>query len=117
MKTPSYLGQSTLNFDCITNATAANYDPLLEFKTCYQDKHVLKFKLVEGFVQEMIINNDGSDDEIKPQQRMNNSELEISDFKTIRSERFVRMPPEPGVVPDTNFDTLWSMVITLEPTV
>lgn len=26
------------------------------------------------------------------------------------------MPPEPGVIPDTNFDTLWSMVITLEPT-
>ena len=27
------------------------------------------------------------------------------------------MPPEPGVIPDTNFDTLWSMVMTLEPTV
>lgn len=48
---------------------------------------------------------------------MNNSELEISDFRTISSERYVRMPPEPGVIPDTNFDTLWSMVITLESTV
>ena len=27
------------------------------------------------------------------------------------------MPPEPGVQPDTNFDTIWSMVITLEPMV
>jgi len=62
------------------------------------------------------MNSDG-DDEVMPQQRTNNSELEISDFKTISSERYVRMPPEPGVIPDTNFDTLWSMVITLEPTV
>ena len=26
------------------------------------------------------------------------------------------MPGEPGAIPDTKFDTIWSMVITLEPT-
>lgn len=70
VKTPQYMGQSTLDFDCIIKATTNDYDPLLEFKSCQQNKHVLTFKLVEGFVQELIFNKDG-DDEVKPQIRTN----------------------------------------------
>lgn len=77
---------------------------------------MLKFKLIEDFVQEIMVNETG-EDKVMPQQKMNHSELEISDFSVISSDNFVRMTPEPGVIPDTPFDTLWSMVITLEPSV
>ena len=77
---------------------------------------MLKFKLVEPFVQDVLIDPKGPN-EVKQAQQLNQSELEIGDMQEISSERFVRMPPEPGVIPDTNFDTLWSMVMTLEPTV
>lgn len=33
------------------------------------------------------------------------------------SDQYVRMPGEAGAIPDTKFDTIWSMIITLEPTV
>ena len=57
------------------------------------------------------------DNLVNPEGKTNNRELEPTDFSTISSDRFVRMPPEPGVNPDTSFDTIWSMIITLEPSV
>ena len=34
VKSPTYMGHSTFNFDCITKATKADYDPLSDFKKC-----------------------------------------------------------------------------------
>ena len=59
VNTPKYMGQSMLDFDCIIKATDASYNPLNEFKPCYQTKQVLKFKLVEPFVQDVIIDPTG----------------------------------------------------------
>jgi hypothetical protein len=50
LTTSKYMGQSALDFDCITQATKADYDPLMEYKPCVQKSNVLKFKLVEGFL-------------------------------------------------------------------
>lgn len=116
VKTPKFMGQSALNFDCMLEATKADYDPLTSYKPCRDYKHVLKFKLSEGFVQDMFVAKSG-EDLVNPQEKTNNRELEPTDFSTISSDRFVRMPPEPGVNPDTSFDTIWSMIITLEPSV
>lgn len=116
VKSPVYLGHSTFSFDCVTKATKADYDPLSDFKKCTQTKHVLKFKAEEGFVQEIMMNKDG-ENEVKPQQKLNHTNLIFSDYQTITSDQFVRMPGEPGAIPDTKFDTIWSMIITLEPTV
>ena len=63
-----------------------------------------------------MMNKDG-ENEVKRPQKLNHTQLEFSDYQTITADSFVRMPGEPGAIPDTKFDTIWSMIITLEPTV
>lgn len=62
------------------------------------------------------MNKDG-ENKVKPQMKLNQTGFEFSDYQTITADEYVRMPGEPGTIPDTKFDTIWSMIITLEPTV
>lgn len=83
---------------------------------CTKEQSFIKFKVSEKFGQEVKV-REGEKDEVMPPVNMDKTTLSYAGTSTVTYSSSARLPPTSGEMPDTDFDSIWRAVFTLDPKV
>lgn len=111
------LAQDKLDFECLKAALDPTCKPIGDIsyrRACSKNQNILEFQLSDQYVQDLQMPAT-SQFKVNPKQKVC-STLEYKNYFQVSSNEYV-CQPKTGYKQTTDFDTVWSVIFTLNPNV
>jgi len=107
------VAQTKPDFSCLDKI---NQNTKNSPQMCSAKKHILDFYLKESYVQDIFVYNSKNNQVQKRLKMSDKPSVMIGDFKTVSHIHYIKIPAL-NEMPSNDFDSIFDMVFTLNPTV